>query len=148
MKTYLIFKNLSGGFRICDGSWRTETEKFTLEQINQDILIRKMKEQHKLLHPVTKKYGEVSDIAFSEVDKARDFVYFADDYYLYGFYTIKTNKLLSVLDAIVERYNFMKRWGVKPSQINYLIKDIIKVLRTDFEELERKSLLQTEEESK
>jgi len=148
MKTYLIFKKLSSGFRISDRFWSTETEKIKLEQITKNIMIRKMKEQYKLLHPVTRGFGEVSDIAFSEIEKVRDFVDFADNYYLYGFYTIKTNKLLSVLDAIVERYNFMKRWGIKLSQINYLIEDIIKVLRTDFEELERKSLLQTEEESK
>lgn len=148
MKTYLIGKTLKGSFKILDKFWSTETENAEFEQLSKEMLIRRMKEAYELIHPITKKYGEVSDITFSEVEKYRDLIDFADKYYICGRYTIRTNKLLSALDVIVEKYNIIKKLGTKSFNLAYLVNDLADVFNTDFKELERLCLLQTEEETK
>jgi len=147
MKTYLIWKKITGSFRIYDTD-----DKAAKELLSKEITYRKMKEGFESLHPVTKRYGEISDITFLDIEKIRncyeftDSYEFADDYYVTGTYTIRTNKLLSVLDKIAERYNYIKKYGISFSELIYLIKNIIQILETDFKDLERKSLLQIKED--
>lgn len=148
MKTYLIYKTLTGSFKIFDTFWSTETEKAELEQLNKEMLIKRMKEAYEFIHPITKKYGEASDITFSEIEKYRDLIDFADSYYLRGHFTVRTNKLLSALDVIVEKYNIIKKLGIKSFNLAYLVNDLADVFNTDFKELERLCLLQIEEETK